>query len=139
MLPGVAVVTRSSRLGAAELTWDPDDRTAILRFVDELGEAGGPEAVQLTGDLDRWLDDGDSTAPFQLLVDCTEIRSIDAAWRQAWADFFIARRDHATVAWFDASPQVALIITMFRKATGVTGQAFATEVEARDYLASARG
>lgn len=125
-----------SRLGAAELSWDPEARSAVLRFVDEQGSAGRDEAEQLTGDLERWLDG--SREPFELLVDCTEIASIDAAWRQRWADFFTDHRDHAVIAWFNANPEIALIVTMFRKGTEVAGEAFATEDEARAYLAERR-
>lgn len=125
-----------SRLGAAELTWDPDRRSAVLRFVDETGTAGRAEAEQLTGDLERWL--GGEREPFDLLVDCTEIRAIDAAWRQLWADFFIEHRDHAVLAWFNANPEIALIVTMFRKGTGVEGEAFPDEEDARAYLEERR-
>ena len=125
-----------SRLGAAELTWDRDTRSGVLRFVDEAGSAGRPEAVQLTADLEGWL--GDGREPFELLVDCTEIASVDAGWRQTWADFFTEHRDHAVLAWFNANPEVALIITMFRKGTGVVGEAFGDEQEARRYLAANR-
>ncbi len=121
-----------SRFGAAELRWDADQRRATLRFVDEAGRAGRPEAEHLLADFERWLDG--SREPFQLLVDCTEIASIDAAWRQLWADFFTDHRDHGRLAWFDANPEIALIVTMFRKGTGVLGDVFATEAEARTYL-----
>lgn len=125
-----------SRFGAAELTWDPDTRFGVLRFVDESGSAGRPEAVHLTTDLERWVGDEE---PFQFLVDCTQIRAIDAAWRQTWADFFTAHRDHAVLAWFNASPEIDLIVTMFRKGTGVTGEVFADEADARAYLEQLRG
>jgi anti-anti-sigma regulatory factor len=125
-----------SRRGAAQLTWDPDARSAILEFVDEAGRAGRAEAEHLLRDFEAWL--GGSREPFDLLVDCTEIAHIDAAWRQMWADFFTDHRDHATLAWFNANPEVELIITMFRKGTGVTGDVFATETEARSYLDSLR-
>ncbi|MEX1164917.1 MAG: hypothetical protein WEB03_15205 [Nitriliruptor sp.] len=126
---------RTSRLGAAELVWDEQTREGLLHFVDEAAAAGSPEAEQLTGDFERWLEDAPA-GRFRLLVDCTEIASIDAGWRQGWADFFLGHRDEAVIAWFNASPEVALIITMFRKGTGVRGEAFATEQEAREYLAA---
>lgn len=127
--------TRTSRIGAAELVWDADARAATLRFVDVAGHAGGREAEQLSTDLGGWLAEaGAEDAPFSLLVDCTEIRSIDAAWRRVWADFFIARRTRARVAWFNATPEVALVITMFRKGTGVRGEVFVEEAEARAYI-----
>lgn len=125
-----------SKLGAAELTWDGEARSAVLRFVDEAGSAGRREAEQLAGDLERWV--GPGREPFELLVDCTQIASIDAAWRQLWADFFVAHRDHAVLAWFNANPEIDLIVTMFRKGTGVTGEVFATEEEARLYLTGQR-
>lgn len=127
-------MSQVSRLGAAELTWDPEARFAVLRFVDEAGSAGRAEAEHLIAALERGV--GISRAEFRLLVDCTEIASIDAAWRQLWADFFTTHRDHAVLAWFNASPQIELIVTMFRKGTGVTGETFATEEEARAYLAA---
>lgn len=129
-------MSSTARRGAAQLTWDPEARSATLEFVDEAGTAGRPEAEHLVREFERWLDG--SREPFELLVDCTEIARIDAAWRQLWADFFTTHRDHATLAWFNANPEVALIITMFRKGTGVVGESFATETEARAYLASLR-
>lgn len=128
------MVTRSSRLGAAELTWDDDERVGVVRFVGETGSAGGTEAEQLTADLETWI--GETREPFKLLVDCTQMRSLDAGWRQRWADLFTQHRDHAVLAWFNADPEIELIITMFRKGTGVEGDVFATEQEARSYLAS---
>jgi hypothetical protein len=125
-----------SRYGAAELTWDRDSRFGVVRFVDESGSAGGREAKHLAADLERWVGEG---GPFQILVDCTEISSVDAAWRQTWADFFTAHRDQAVVAWFNASPEIDLIVTMFRKGTGVTGDVFADEAAARAYLAEVHG
>lgn len=125
-----------SRLGAAELTWDPVARAGVLRFVDEAGSAGGPEAEKLTADLERWV--GPSREAFELLVDCTQIATVDAAWRQTWADFFTEHRDHAVLAWFNANPEVGLMITMFRKGTGVTGEVFEREEDAREYLAGHR-
>jgi hypothetical protein len=124
-----------SRFGAAELTWDPDTRFGVVRFVDESGSAGGPEAKHLITALERWVGD---QGPFQILVDCTELEAVDAAWRQMWADFFTSHRDHGVIAWFNASPQIHLIVTMFRKGTGVTGDVFANEAEARAYLADLR-
>lgn len=129
------MAVRTSRLGAAELSWDPERRAGVLRFVETSGAAGGDEAARLTADLESWLAEG-PRSPFAFLVDCTEIRTVDAGWRQVWADFFITHRDQAQLAWFNASPEIALIVTMFRKGTGVTGEAFATEEEARAYLAT---
>jgi anti-anti-sigma regulatory factor len=121
-----------TRCGPAQLTWEPELRRATLRFVDTAGRAGRPEAEHLTAALERWI--GEEPAPFELVVDCTEIGHIDAAWRQLWADFFTDHRDHATLAWFNANPEIALIVTMFRKGTGVAGEVFATEQEALRYL-----
>lgn len=126
----------TTRRGAAQLTWDADARSATLEFVDEAGRAGRAEAEHLLRELVRWI--GDDREPFEMLVDCTEIAHIDAAWRQLWADFFTEHRDHATLAWFNANPEVGLIITMFRKGTGVVGESFETETEAREYLAVRR-
>lgn len=129
-------MTDVSRCGAAELRWDPATRQARLLFVDEAGSAGRPEAEQLIADLERWI--GPDRDRFELLVDCTEIASIDAAWRHLWAEFFTEHRDHAHLAWFNANPEIALIVTMFRRGTDVTGDAFATEDEAREYLVALR-
>jgi hypothetical protein len=128
------VTTYTSRLGAAELVWEAEARHGTLRFVDERGRAGGPEAEKLTRDLAAFAAEGPADAPFTFLVDCTEIASIDAAWRQTWADFFAAHRHRARMAWFNASPEIDLIITMFRKGTGVEGETFAEEADARAYL-----
>lgn len=128
------MITRTSRLGAAEIVWDGQARHGTLRFVDERGRAGGPEAEQLTSDLTRFLAEGPPDAPFTFLVDCTEIEAVDAAWRQTWADFFTAHRDRARLAWFNATPEIELIITMFRKGTGVEGEVFKHESDARAYL-----
>jgi hypothetical protein len=128
---GTATVVRA---GPTELRWDPDTRLAELRFV-EPGTGGGDEAERLTSQLARWVDeDGGS---FRLLVDCSEMVDVDAAWRQSWGTYFQEARDRAVVGWFNASARIRLVIIMFRKATGVVGEAFETEAEARDYLEQA--
>lgn len=119
--------------GPATLTWLADERVAVLRFV-EAGVGGGEEADRLTEVLERRL--GTDPGPFQLLVDCSQIADVDAAWRTRWAEFFKAHSDGAVVAWFNASPKVQLAILMFRRGVGVRGEAFETETEARDYLAA---
>jgi hypothetical protein len=118
--------------GPAELTWDPTVRLARLRFT-AAGQGGGPEAARLTRQLGQWVDEGDG-GPFRLLVDCSEIVDVDAAWRSTWGSFFKQQRDRSTIGWFNASSRIRLVIIMFKKGTGVVGEAFETEAEARAYL-----
>jgi hypothetical protein len=123
------------REGPTELRWDPTTRLAELRFV-QAGTGGGVEAERLTAQLGRWVDEGEG-GDFRLLVDCSEMVDVDAAWRQTWGTYFKQARDRAVVGWFNASARIRLVIVMFKKATGVVGEAFETEAEARDYLAQA--
>jgi hypothetical protein len=120
------------RAGPTELTWDPIARTATLRFVEE-GEGGREEAERLTAQLSTWVGDPDPE-PYQLLVDCSSMVDIDAGWRTTWAEYFKDHREHATIAWFNASPWIRLIILLFKKATGIRGEIFGEEAEARRWL-----
>jgi hypothetical protein len=124
------------RAGPTELRWDPVIRLAELRFV-EPGTGGGVEAERLTSQLARWADEDEGD--FRLLVDCSAMVDVDAAWRQTWGTYFQQVRDRAVVGWFNASARIRLVIIMFKKATGVVGEAFETEAEAREYLAQAGG
>jgi hypothetical protein len=118
--------------GPVALAWDEGARLATLRFVEH-GVGSGPEAERLTGRLRQWVDEQPG-GPFRLLVDCSEMVDVDAAWRSIWGDVFKQVRDRAVVGWFNANPRVRLAIIMFKKGTGVAGEAFATEAEARTYL-----
>jgi hypothetical protein len=120
------------REGPVELSWDADARLAALRFV-ERGVGGRGEAERIVGQLQAWVGAGGG-GPFRLLVDCSDMVDVDAAWRNTWGDFFKRERERGTVGWFNASARIRLIIIMFQKGTGVTGQAFETETEARAYL-----
>jgi hypothetical protein len=125
---GMAVV----REGPVQLSWDADARLATLRFIAP-GVGGRDEAERIVGQLETWIDEGDGGA-FRLLVDCSSMVDVDAAWRNIWGDFFKRVRDRGTVGWFNASARIRLVIIMFQKGTGVTGAAFETEAEARAYL-----
>lgn len=94
--------------GPAQLEWQPDRRRAVLRFV-ERGEGGRREAETLCGQLATWVDE--PPAPYQLLVDCSEIVDVDASWRATWAEHFRAHRDVATLSWFNANPRLRLMIS----------------------------
>jgi hypothetical protein len=122
-----------TRHGPVELRWDPERRLGELRFV-EAGVGGGDEAEALVGRLGTWVDAGDG-GPFRLLVDCSEMVDVDAGWRNIWGDFFMRERHRSVAGWFNAGPRIRLAIIMFQKGTGVTGEAFETEAEARAYLA----
>lgn len=115
--------------GPVVLRWDAGTRTAHVRFA-ETGVGERSHAERLSSQLDEWVGE----EPFQLLFDCSEIVDADAGWRAVWGEWFRARRDLATLAWFNANARVRLLILMFRKGTGVHGRAFATEVEARAWL-----
>jgi hypothetical protein len=121
-----------ARQGPVELRWDPRRRLGELRFV-ETGVGVGADAEALVARLRAWIDAGAGGA-FRLLVDCSEMVDVDAGWRNTWGDFFKRERGRGTLGWFNAGPRIRLAIIMFRKGTGVTGEAFGTEAEARAYL-----
>lgn len=127
---GTQVDVEEERSGPVVLTWDPARRLARLGFA-ELGVGGRRHAEELSRQLDAWAG---STEPFSMLVDCSDIVDGDAGWRAVWGEWFRARREVVTLAWFDANARVRLLILMFRKGTGVHGRAFATEEEARSWL-----
>lgn len=116
------------------LAWDADERLATLRFLHD-GVGDRQHAHELTQQLRTWT--GDPPEPYRFLVDCSAIVDVDAGWRAAWAEYFKRSRASATVAWFNANARIRLVILMFRKGTGVHGRAFATEDEARAWLAAA--
>lgn len=118
--------------GPTELSWDPETRTATLRFLEE-GEGHREEAETLVAHLWDWIDAPDPE-PFSFLVDCSSIVDVDAGWRAVWAEQFKHHREAATIAWFNATPWIRLIILMFKKGTGVRGEVFADEAEARRWL-----
>lgn len=119
------------REGPVQLTWDPDTRLAVMRFV-EPGVGDRPAAETLSQQFDAWAGD----EPFQVLVDCSDILDADAGWRAVWGEWVRERREIATLAWFNANARLRLLILMFRKGTGVHGKAFDSEEEARAWLAS---
>jgi hypothetical protein len=116
--------------GAVELVWDPQTRLAILRFMRP-GVGSQREAERLTEQLETWTD---GAGLFRLLVDCSDMVDVDAGWRATWGDYFKRARDRAVIGWFNADARIRLVIIMFKKGTGVTGEAFETEAEARAYV-----
>jgi fructosamine-3-kinase len=124
--------TTTVAAGPARLSWDAEERLGVLRFVEQ-GVGGAAEAERLTASLRAWLDE-DEPARYGFLVDCAEIVDADAGWRTTWGEFFQRERTRAVIGWFNANPRIRLVIIMFRKGTGVTGEAFATESEARAYV-----
>ncbi|MEX2627628.1 MAG: hypothetical protein WD225_12145 [Ilumatobacteraceae bacterium] len=121
--------------GPTQLTWDPLERFAVLRFL-EPGEGGRTEAETLVAQLGEWV--GEPPAPYQLLVDCSEMVDVDASWRAIWGEHFRAHREVASLSWFNANPRIQLIVLMFIKGTGVHGEPFEHEVDARAWLAAQR-
>lgn len=118
-----------TKAGPVVMRWDAGSRMAHVHFA-ETGVGGREHAERLSGQLEEWVGD----EPFRMLFDCSDIVDGDAGWRAVWGEWFRARRDQATLAWFNANPRVRLLILMFRKGTGVNGRAFATEAEARSWL-----
>lgn len=119
--------------GPAELEWDDVERFATLRFI-EPGTGGRDEAEALTTQLVEWVSQPE-LRHYRLLVDCSEMVDVDASWRATWSEHFRAHRDTATLSWFNANPRIQLIVLMFLKGTGVEGKPFASEADARAYLA----
>ncbi len=67
-------------------------------------------------------------------MDCSSIADVDAGWRATWAEFFKGQTRQAVVAWFNASPWIKVVITMFRKGTGIHGAVFSSEEDATEWL-----
>lgn len=124
------------RAGPASLTWDDDARLGTLRFVDE-GIGTREHAEELVGALRSWTAEEGGT--YRFLVDCGRIRDVDAGWRATWAEYFKTQTRDATIAWFNASSWIKLVILMFRKGTGVHGAVFTTEDEARAWITAQPG
>lgn len=126
---------QSRTAGPIRLEWDPDDRFAVLRFL-EPGEGGRESAELLVAQLAAWV--GEPPAPYCLLVDCSEMVDVDASWRATWSEHFRRHRDVALLSWFNANHRIQLIVLMFIKGTGAHGQAFEHEAEARAWLDAQR-
>jgi hypothetical protein len=122
--------------GGIELTWDPDVRLAVFRFLQQDTAATGKDAQAFLGAVDEWKQPPD--APWAMLVDCSQLSNVDAAWRSAFSAYFKNERQRASVAWFNANALVRTMVLMFvtamRLAGPFNGRAFATEEEARSWL-----
>lgn len=124
---------RIEREGAS-LEWDPAaGRLAVMRF-HASGTVASEEAARALSDaLRAWIDA--TPGLWGALVDCGPLANTTPGWRAVWADFFKRHRERFLVAWFGASPLLRVTIRMFKLATRVEGEPFATEAEARAYLA----
>lgn len=132
---GTGVTLQVVGAGPAQLEWDPTTRSAVLRFVEQ-GEGGRAEATTLSEQLDTWV--GQPPQPYDFLVDCSEMVDVDASWRAIWGEYFRRHNEVATLSWFNANPRIQLLILMFLKGTGVHGQPFEHESEARAWLVDQR-
>lgn len=123
-------------LHGIELTWDPDARLAVFRFLGEDTAARGKDAPAFLDALREWTQPPE--VPWAVLVDCGRLSNVDAGWRSAFWAYFKNERDHVSVAWFNANALVRTMILMFvtamRVAGPFNGKAFATEEEARSWL-----
>lgn len=123
-------------LNGIELTWDPEARLGVFRFLDEDTVARGKDAPKFLGAFRTWTDGSDT--PYAVLVDSGRLSNVDAAWRSAFSAYFKNERDRVFVAWFNANVLVRTMVLMFVTAMRVggtfEGKAFATEEEARSWL-----
>jgi hypothetical protein len=117
--------------GAAEMTWDPQARLAVLRFTRDVTPTG-PDAVILVDALAGWIGTGGEA--FGLLGDGGRLRGVDAQYRSVWSRFLRDHRADAHAAFFNMSAVVRIAADMFRLGTGLRLKAFATEAEARAWL-----
>jgi hypothetical protein len=128
-------VERLERSGI-ELTWDPHVRLAVFRFLREDTAATGADARAFLDAVEEWTQPPD--ARWGMLVDCSQLSNVDAAWRSAFSAHFKHERHRASVAWFNANALVRTMVLMFvtamRLAGPFDGKAFATEEEARSWL-----
>jgi hypothetical protein len=119
-----------------ELTWDPDSRVAVFRFLRPDTEAKGEDAHVFLDAVHEWTQPSDDS--WAMLVDCGRLSNVDAAWRSAFSNYFRQERERASVAWFNANALVRTMILMFVTAMRLSGpfhgKAFATEEEARSWL-----
>lgn len=128
-------VERLERSGI-ELTWDPDVRVAVFRFLQQGTNATGKDARVFLEAIGEWTRPPD--ASWAMLVDCSQLSNVDAGWRSAFSAHFKHERHRASVAWFNANALVRTMVLMFvtamRFGGPFKGKAFATEEEARSWL-----
>jgi hypothetical protein len=117
--------------GAIEMTWDPEARLAVIRFV-RATQATGKDAVAMVDALTGWI--GTEGKPFGLLGDGGRLSGLDAEYRSVWGAFMRRHRDDANVAFFNMNAIVRIAAEMFRIGTGLRLKAFANEAEARTWL-----
>jgi hypothetical protein len=118
-------------VGAAEMTWDPEARLAVLGFSRETTTTGA-DAIVLVDALSGWI--GTTGKPFGLLGDGGRLRGVDAEYRSVWSRFLRQHRQDSYTAFFNMSAMVRIAADMFRIGTGLRLKAFATEPEARAWL-----
>lgn len=123
-------------IDGVELVWDPDARLAVFRFLREGAAARGANAPAFLDAFREWTQP--PGVPWAVLVDCSQLSNVDAAWRSAFSSYFKAEREHVSVSWFNANALVRTMVLMFVTAMRLTGpfngKAFGTEEEARSWL-----
>ena len=123
-------------LNSIELTWDPQARLAVFRFLERDTVARGIDASKFLDAIRAWTTDSDN--PYAVLVDSGRLSNVDAAWRSAFSAYFKNERNRVSVAWFNANVLVRTMVLMFVTAMRVggpfEGKAFAAEEEARSWL-----
>lgn len=119
------------QVGSVRLRWEREPRIALMTFAPAGSNPGEEEARAVVAKLQEWSGGG----PFGLLVDCTDVRSVSAGWRAVFADYFTKGQPGIRVAWFNMNLVIRVIVEMFLRATRVPGRGFASEEEARRWLA----
>ncbi len=119
------------RIGAIEMAWDSATRVAHLRFLSETA-ATGTDARTLVEALSAWT--AADPAPFALLGDGANLKSVDAEYRATWSAFLRQHRDRCRLAFFNMNPFIRIAAEMFRLGTGLKVKAFADERDARRWL-----
>lgn len=120
----------SFEVDGVRLRWLPAERLVEMDFLPPPRSPGETEARACIGAIRAWAGEG----PFRLLVDCRNIRDTQAAWRRAFADLAREPGRDVRFAWYNMSPLIRVTVSMFLRASGIPGRAFATEEEARAWV-----
>jgi hypothetical protein len=116
-----------------EIRWDPPSRIAFVRYTPGAVLTAADGAV-LVDALSGWI--GASGQPFAVLADGKGLHGTSAPYRASVSRFFRQHRDTARIALINLGPVIQIVVEMFRVGTGIQLKAFASEADARSWLAA---
>lgn len=113
------------------MRWNPGTRLCFVRY-HEGPKATAEDGGILVAALAAWI--GPGPEPFAVLVDGGKLQGGQPGYRAVMGSFFKSRKRQVMFAVFDLGPILRVASEMFALGAGLNLKAFATEIQARDWL-----